>query len=58
MTWALVALQLACGAVLVLAFIASRTSRKGIWPLLMLLALAGIFLFGALAYFDPLLPYY
>lgn len=58
MTWALVALQLVNGVILVLAFIASRTSRRGIWPLLILLAIAGIFLFGALASFDPLLPYY
>ncbi|WP_176559333.1 hypothetical protein [Rubellimicrobium roseum] len=57
MTWAFVALQLACGVLLLLTFIVSRSSRKGIWSLLMLLAAVGILLFGALAYLRPLLPY-
>jgi bacteriorhodopsin len=58
MTWALVALQFACGVLLLLTFIASRSSRRSIWSLLMLLAVMGILLFGALAYLDPLLPYF
>lgn len=58
MTWAFVALQFACGVLLLLAFIGSRSSRKSIWSLLMLLAVMGILLFGALAYLDPLLPYF
>ena len=58
MTWSFVALQLACGVLLLLAFIASRSSRKSIWSVLMLLAVMGILCFGVLAYLDPLLPYY
>lgn len=58
MTWSFVALQLACGGLLVLAFIASRSSRRTIWSVLMLLAVMGVLLFGALAYLDPLFPYF
>lgn len=58
MTWAFVALQCASGVLLLLAFIASRSSRKRIWSLLRLVAVVGLLLFGALAYLDPLLPYY
>ena len=58
MTWSFVALQLACGVLLVLAFIAARSSRKSIWSVLMLLAVMGVLLFGALAYLNPLLPYF
>ena len=58
MTWSFVALQLACGVLLVLAFIASRSSRRSIWSLLMLVAIMGVLLFGVLAYLDPLLPYF
>ena len=58
MTWSFVAFQLACGVLLVLAFIASRSSRESIWSVLMLVAAVGTLLFGVLAYLDPLLPYF
>ena len=58
MTWSFVAFQLACGVLLLLAFIASRSSRKSIWSVLILLAVMGVLLFGVLAYLHPLLAYY